>query len=112
MHTLITGYRQTDHVNGNGLDNRRANLREATTAENGRNVPKLRGVSRFKGVSWHKARSRWQVRIHIAPGNERHLGYFTDEMQAAMAYDAWARICYGEFACLNFPEPGERSALD
>lgn len=97
-----------DHINGNGLDNRRANLRVATHSQNMRNQRAQPGrTSRYKGVNWH---GRWRVRIKTA-GRSHHVGCFADEEAAAHAYDNAARTLFGEFAALNFPKPGERSAL-
>lgn len=92
---------EIDHANGNGLDNRRANLRIATRAEQMANrVPC--GISRFKGVQWYAPTKRW--RAEITKGSQYHyLGYFIDEVDAAVAYDAAARELHGEFAKLNFP---------
>lgn len=101
MHKLLTGYRQTDHENHNGLDNRRSNLRDATAAQNAQNRRKRSDSrSRFKGVLWLRQTSRWCARIRVA-GKERHLGSFTDEVDAAKAYNAAAIEAFGEFACLN-----------
>jgi hypothetical protein len=103
MHCLILGQPGVDHRNGNGLDNRRANLRPATHAQNQRNQrPRIVSTSEFKGVSWDSHRLKWHARIA-----RRHLGRFDDELAAAKAYDAAARELYGEFAWLNFPPEGE-----
>ncbi|MBM0275132.1 AP2 domain-containing protein [Micromonospora tarensis] len=111
MHKLLTGYDRTDHANGNGLDNRRANLRRATHAQNASNMVAHRdSASRFKGVTWHAQRRRWTARIASA-GRYLYLGLFDDDEAAARAYDERARELFGEFAAVNFPRPGERSAL-
>lgn len=107
MHTLITGWPFTDHRNGDGLDNRRANLRQATKAQNNRNRRKTVGRSRLKGVSLYQG--RWRAQIKFA-GRQTHLGSFANEDDAGRAYDAAAREHFGEFSALNFPERGERSA--
>lgn len=102
-----------DHRNGDRFDNRRQNLRVATTAQNSANRQKSlrRASSKFKGVWWGANIKRWQASIG-SPPNRRFLGCFTDEEAAARAYDAAARDIFGEFAALNFPKlPGERSAL-
>ena len=96
---------EVDHRNGNGLDNRRANLRLATKAQQQGNSPPHGGVSRFKGVAWDKRRSKWWAQLR-ARGERQWLGYFTDEADAARAYDAAAREAFGEFARLNYPEEG------
>jgi hypothetical protein len=94
-----------DHINGNRKDNRRNNLRECTQAENRRNTRKLRGVSRFKGVSWNREVGKWQAKI-CHNGKSIHLGLFHDEVKAAKAYDKAARDLFGAFAFLNFPDLG------
>lgn len=112
LHTLLTGWPLIDHVNGNGLDNRRENLRPCTRSQNGGNRLKhTPSSSRFKGVSVHPLDpTRWKATIG-GQGVRRHLGLFSSEVEAALAYDRAARGQWGEFAALNFPEPGERSAL-
>lgn len=90
----------TDHINGNGLDNRKINLRICTQQQNIMNRRKTIGVSKFKGVSL--SHNKWQAGIKK---NKRffYLGLFIDEKDAAMAYDNKARELFGEFANLNFP---------
>lgn len=109
LHTFLTGWPYVDHINGNGLDNRRSNLRPATHVENMQNM-KIRSGNRsgFKGVS--RALGKWRARIRL-DGRQRHLGCFTTREAAARAYDTAAREHFGEFACVNFPNDGERSAL-
>ncbi len=105
MHNLILGVSGVDHVNGNGLDNRRVNLRPATRSQNGFNVSsRANGTSKYKGVCWHKRKKGWQASIKI-DGKLIYLGRFADEAQAARAYDAAARELHGEFARFNFPDP-------
>jgi hypothetical protein len=89
-----------DHVSGNGLDNRRQNLRFATRTQNGWNRRKWVGKSRFKGVS--KYYNKYQAKIK-ANGALSHLGTFESEVEAARAYDCAALKHFGEFACINFP---------
>ncbi len=88
---------EIDHSNGNGLDNRRANLRVATHAQNQRNqkIP-THNTSGFKGASWHRAKGRWHARI-VVTGKVRHLGYFTEIADAAAAYATASRELHGEF---------------
>ncbi len=102
MHNLITGQPYIDHVNGNGLDNRRVNLRQATHIQNMRNRRTgSNNTSGFKGVGLH--RGRWQARIWVA-GSMKSLGLFATPEMAARAYDAAAVELFGEFARLNLPD--------
>ena len=93
---------QIDHINGDRHDNRIANLREATNAQNQMNRRKRdsRTTSRFKGVSWAKRERRWRSCI-VKAGRQSSLGYFRDEIAAARAYNAAARKMFGVFASLN-----------
>jgi len=92
-----------DHKNGNGLDNRRENLRACTKTENQRNQRKTRGTSVFKGVHWKEERGNWIAQIQVNHKNF-HLGCFTSEIAAALAYDEAAKLHFGEFAKTNFIE--------
>lgn len=103
LHAFLTSWPLTDHINGNGLDNRRANLREATSVQNACNRRLgSKNTSGFKGVSWKAASKKWVARIKTH-GKATHLGYFSTPQEAARAYDAAARELHGEFARLNFP---------
>lgn len=94
-----------DHVNRDGLDNRRLNLRPATQAENTHNRAGFRGSSsRYKGVHLASPGGKWRAAITYA-GRTLHLGRLLIETEAAKAYDAAARRLYGEFAYTNFGEP-------
>ena len=93
-----------DHINNNGLDNRRANLRGITEAQNRFNrCKRAKASSKFKGVCWHKLSERWMVNIS-ANKHRIFLGYFDDEVKAAKAYDEAAKKYHGEFARLNLPD--------
>lgn len=90
-----------DHINRDGLDNRRCNLRICTTSQNHMNTRKQRRSSgRYKGVSWAPSKQKWQAEITCR--GERHwLGRFDDDCEAARAYNAAALKHFGEFAHLN-----------
>lgn len=109
VHTFLTGWPRVDHINGNGLDNRRCNLRPATESQNQANRQKTKGTSRYKGVVWDTSRLRWLARIY-PQGKQIKLGRFVSEEDAALAYDDAARRYFGDYAALNFPRPGEQSA--
>lgn len=92
---------QVDHKNGNGLDNRKENLRLCTNIQNHQNRKATERTSKYKGVHWHKATNKWQVQIRVAC-KRKHLGVFEDEILAAKEYDKEASAHFGEFARLNF----------
>lgn len=73
---------EVDHINRDGLDNRRANLRAITHAGNMQNRPSHKGSrSRYRGVSWDSARKRWRAKVRIS-GRTVHLGRFLSEEEA------------------------------
>lgn len=106
MHRLITNApagRPVDHVDGDGLNNRRVNLRIATTALNGANSIHRNRCSGYRGV--YPNRKRWMARV-----GHRYIGTFDTALEAAIARDKAAVAIYGEFAVLNFPEAAEVAA--
>jgi hypothetical protein len=98
---LTTDGKQIDHVDGNGLNNCRDNLRLATSSQNRANLRRARNnTSGFKGVQWHRQNGRFRAYIRVA-GRQHHLKYFHDPRDAARAYNEAALKHFGEFACLN-----------
>lgn len=103
MHRLIMNAQlgqAIDHVNCDGLDNRKVNLRFATPSQNNGNWYKYAGSSVYKGVYWYKQTHKWRANIN-KDRRHLHLGYFDDEREAARAYDKAALELYGEYARLN-----------
>ena len=93
---------EIDHINGNGLDNRRDNLRYASRGENSRNKsPSTRNTSGFLGV--HRSQGKWRAQIQI-DGRQVCIGRFDSPEEAARERDKAAIRLHGEFAWLNFPE--------
>lgn len=110
LHRFILGEskiigKQVDHINGNGLDVRRKNLRPATRSQNMMNTPKMnmKTSSKFKGVCWNKKKGKWQSGIKTN-GVNIVIGIFEDEIEAAKAYDKRAKMLFGDYAFLNFKE--------
>jgi hypothetical protein len=93
-----------DHISGDTLDNRRANLRLVTLTQNNQNRVPRRDHKRgsYKGVTWCRRQGIWMARIG-AGGKYIFLGHFADEKEAAEAYDRAAPTHHGAFARLNFP---------
>jgi hypothetical protein len=94
-----------DHIDHDGLNNRRSNLRLVTRMQNNHNQRKTRGMSKYKGVTWSRKNRRWIAQFTPPHGVRRYLGSFEHEQDAARAYDAAALEHFGAFACLNFSAP-------
>lgn len=93
-----------DHIDHNGLHNRKQNLRLCTFAENCRNTRRTaKSSSKYKGVCWNKRNHKWAAAIRFE-NKTYHLGYFEDELAAARAYDKGAKKYHGRFASLNFQD--------
>jgi hypothetical protein len=110
MHQLVIGSKQgatVDHIDRNGLNNQRSNLRHATKAQQEYNKEKKTGtLHRYKGVSRfpHKrpGSKSWQARARVN-GKDHSLGYHHTEEDAARAYDAFMSKHCSEIIVLNFP---------
>jgi heme oxygenase len=111
MHRVITNAQKgqiVDHINGNALDNRKENLRFCSKQENSMNrktqsSSKFR--SKYKGVSWDKARKKFIARVYF--NNKAYVaGRFSTEEQAALAYNVLAKKLHGEYARFNVIEEG------
>lgn len=91
---------EIDHRNGNGLDNRKCNLRICTRSQNQANSTAHGGSSKYKGVCWHRRDKIWES--YIQPnGKMIYLGSFDSEVEAARAYNKAAVEHFGEFANIN-----------
>lgn len=111
MHRVILGIEddpdiKIDHVDRDGLNNTRENLRIATASENqwnrGTDVDKK--TSRYKGVYWNKERQKWHVQIGYM-NKVIYIGRYDTEEAAAIAYNEAALYLHGEFAVLNELKP-------
>ena len=95
--------KQADHIDGDGLNNQRSNLRKCTLHQNRLNRRPQSGVSKYKGVNWHRVSQKWRAKIK-KNRKDYYLGLFSNEIDAAKAYDRKAKELHGEFARLNFTE--------
>lgn len=106
MHRLIMGAKpgeEIDHRNGDGLDNRRCNLRFCMRSQNVCNTSKRKdSPNQYKGVHQVRSSRKWIARIQVN-GKRLHSMSCQNELQAAFAYDDLARKYFGQFARLNFP---------
>jgi hypothetical protein len=94
--------KQVDHINGNGLDNRKSNLRLVTSAENARNRDKHKNnTTGYKGVSRQKGRRKFRAQIQVHH-KAIYLGWFDDPREAARVYDQAVRKYHGPYGCTNF----------
>lgn len=105
MHRLIMKVNKThmhiDHIDMNGLNNQKSNLRICSNSDNSRNRTKTRdNTSGYKGVHWTQKNKKWRAMI-VVNGKTIHLGYFKDLISAAKAYNEAAVKYFGEFANIN-----------
>ena len=100
-HGIKIGGKLVDHINHNGLDNRKENIRMATRSENKAYGKIYRNnTSGYKGVSWDKEQNKWAVSISIN-GKDKKIGRFLNKEEAALVYNDVAKQYFGEFAYLN-----------
>lgn len=91
---------QIDHKNGNGLDNRRENIRICSYSQNQMNRKNTSGkTSKYKGVNFYRGKYISRIKLNY---KEIRIGSFRLEIDAAKAYDIKAKELFGEFASLNF----------
>lgn len=109
MHRIITNCQDgfcVDHINHNGLDNRKENLRICTYSQNSMNTHKTKeNKYGYKGVCFigGKENRTKPYAAQLRYGKKRYyLGQFTTPEEAARAYDQKAKELFGEYACLNF----------
>lgn len=104
MHCVLMGEPsafETDHRDGNGLNNRRFNLRVATVQQNTCNQrTRADNTSGFKGVHWHKQKGKWHAQI-AAHGKRRSLGLHDTPEAAHAAYAKASARLHGEFGRLK-----------
>jgi len=101
MHSLIMGFPgEVDHADGNGLNNRKSNLRPCTRSQNNANKLKcVGGSSIFKGV-YLSRNKKWKAKIHVHR-KTHYLGTFDTQEDAAQAYNVACFKFFGEFARPN-----------
>jgi hypothetical protein len=100
LHRILTSAQcgmDVDHANGNGLDNRRANLRVCSRTENNANRRVVMSATGIKGVHFETSTGKWRAEIHFH-GIRHRLGRFSSADRAAAAYAQKAKELFGEFA--------------
>lgn len=99
---------EVDHINADGLDNRKSNLRFCSRAQNLANKKKMSGNRKYKGVAAVTGSSKWQANIGWKK-KRIYLGCFNTQEEAARAYDDKAMELYGEFARFNLRPSGVKN---
>lgn len=107
-HFIMNTTSMYDHIDRDPLNNQKNNLRLCNKAQNAVNSNKRQGSysSKYKGVAWYKPTNCWKA-YSTVKGKQIHLGYFSNEENAARAYDKFVLRRFGEFAVLNLPTKGE-----
>ena len=104
MHRLITNVQKgqvVDHIDHNGLNNQKNNLRVCTMSENCKNTSSRKdSTSKYLGVSFHKMTKKWQASVYNNQ-TQIYIGLFKNEIDAAKAYNESAKKYHGEFANIN-----------
>lgn len=108
MHRILLNVKNNeviDHINGDGLDNRRCNLRIVSNKQNSWNTKKTKRkcTSKYKGVFFNKKMNKWVVVVK--------LSIYNNEIDAAKVRDNIVRKIHGKHGRYNFPKKGEQSAL-
>jgi hypothetical protein len=107
MHRFILGILDSpkviaDHINRNGLDNRRSNLRKCTKAQNNSyRIPTTNRTSKYMGVCKSTDSNKKPWRAYIRPSTGQICRYFNKEVDAAKWYNAMAKQIFGDFAYQN-----------
>ena len=104
MHRQIMGLkygdtRMVDHINHNGTDNRKENLRLCDNSKNFQNQISRR--AKYKGINFMPKLGKWRARICLNR-KQVHIGLYLTDIEAAQAYDREAKKIFKEFAHLNF----------
>jgi len=91
---------EVDHIDGNGLNNQKSNLRICTHSDNMKNKRSSKNsTSKYNGVHWNK-----RDKVYTSEIRNIYIGNFKNEIDAAKAYDEYAKLHNKEFARLNFPD--------
>lgn len=119
MHRLILGLkkgdlRQVDHIDRNGLNNQKSNLRTCNNQQNSWNSKKRSGTSRYKGVTWLPKYQKWHAGLGLTSNEKRKhvsLGRYNNEREAARMYDLAALYYFGDFAKTNFDKSNYKDSV-
>jgi hypothetical protein len=111
MHRQVMGFPkglEIDHIDNNGLNNIKTNLREATRKENSHNsISRKNHTTDFKGVCWKQTNKKYQAQSVDLNGKKKYLGLYDNPVIAALAVDDYNLKIFGKFAKLNIDKNGE-----